>query len=171
MVYGQSRCNVHYLVRLKERAPTRGCTSQLQPLYSTQYKTRGGLDPLQQKWICRHDKQDHWLWWLGPSSLFKILDSNWGPHSVDCFSSPHNKQIHSWFLSPGCEALDVNWGSELNWWVPPLHLVCHAISHACNCNAKGTCMEVCPILACSSSWWPAFSTFQAFSTFNPFVLD
>ena len=32
----------------------------------------------------------------------------------------------SWFWSPGCEAVDtftVNWDNELNWSVPPLHLI------------------------------------------------
>ena len=41
---------------------------------------------------------------------------------------------------PDCEAIGTfttNWGGELNWWFPPLYLVCHTISYALSCQAKG----------------------------------
>ena len=82
-------------------------------------------------------------WSLNPS-VFSFIDASWGPHTVDCFASPYNnqtKRFHSRFWSPGCEAVDtftVNWGSEMNWWLPPQHLVCRTIRHASRCKAKGT---------------------------------
>ena len=82
-------------------------------------------------------------WSLNPC-IFSLLDASWGPHTVDCFASPYNSQLarfHSRFWSPGTEAVDtftVDWGKEVNWWIPPLHLVCRTIHHAANCKAKGT---------------------------------
>ena len=63
--------------------------------------------------------------WRLNKTVFSFLDASWGPHTVDCFVSPHNKQVKrfpSCFWSPGCEAVDtftVNWGNEINWWLPP----------------------------------------------------
>ena len=82
-------------------------------------------------------------WSLNPC-IFHLLDTSWGPHTVDCFASPYNSQMarfHSRFWSPGSEAVDtftVDWGNEVNWWLPPLHLVCRTIRHAAECKAKGT---------------------------------
>ena len=95
-------------------------------------------------------------WSLNPD-IFLVLYANWGPHTIDCFASPENAQLprfHSRFWSPSCEAVDtftVNWGDEINWWVPPLYLVCCTISHASNCRAKGTL--VVPMWK-SSPFWP-----------------
>ena len=89
--------------------------------------------------------------------FFSLLDASWGPHSVDCFASPYNKQLsrfHSRFWSPGCEAVDtftVHWGKEVNWWVPPLYLICRTIRHASKCKAKGTL--VVPAWT-SAPFWP-----------------
>ena len=74
--------------------------------------------------------------------IFQAIDASWGPHSVDCFASSYNAllpRFHGRFWSPGCEAVDtftVNWGNELNWWVPPLHFICRTICHASQCRAK-----------------------------------
>ena len=95
-------------------------------------------------------------WSLDPH-LFQLLDAMWGPHVVDCFASPENAQLprfHSRFWSPGSIAVDtftVNWGKEVNWWVPPLYLVCRTISHAQNCKAKGTLVVT---MWKSSPFWP-----------------
>ena len=95
-------------------------------------------------------------WKLDPD-LFIFLDAMWGPHTVDCFAAPENKQVpryHSRFWSPGSEAVDtftVNWAEEVNWWVPPLYLVCRTISHASNCKAKGTLIVS---MWKSSPFWP-----------------
>ena len=95
--------------------------------------------------------------WSLNGTIFALLDAAWGPHTVDCFASPNNKQLarfHSRFWSPGCEAVDtftVNWGGEVNWWLPPAHLVCRTIQHAANCKAKGTL--VVPAWK-SAPFWP-----------------
>ena len=64
---------------------------------------------------------------------------------MDGFAFPYyNKQVerfHSRFWSSGCEAVDtftINWENEVNWWLPPLYLVCCTIQHAAKCKAKGT---------------------------------
>jgi hypothetical protein len=120
---------------------------------------------LEVEWIPRSENEyadvisriiDYDDWSLNPQ-LFLFLDANWGTHTIDCFASPENAQLprfHSWFWSPGSVAVNtftVNWGEEVNWWVPPLHLVCHTISHALNCKAKGTL--VVPMWK-SAPFWP-----------------
>ena len=95
-------------------------------------------------------------WGIDPQ-FFILLDTCWGPHSVDCFASPHNKKVarfHSQFWSPGCEAVDtftVNWGGEVNWWVPPPYLICRTLRHASNCRAKG--ILIVPVWK-SAPFWP-----------------
>ena len=95
-------------------------------------------------------------WGVDPC-IFQAIDASWGPHSVDCFASSYNAllpRFHSRFWSPGCEAVDiftVNWGNELNWWVPPLHLICRTIRHASQCRAKGT--MIIPAWK-SAPFWP-----------------
>ena len=75
----------------------------------------------------------------------------------DCYALQHNTllpRFHSRFWVPGCEAVDTfttNWGSELNWWLPPLYLVCRTISHALSCQAKGTL--IVPAWK-SAPYWP-----------------
>ena len=82
--------------------------------------------------------------WSLNKVIFSYLDAYWCPHTVDCLASPYNKQVerfHSCFWSPGCEAVDtftVNWGNDVNWWLPPLYLVCHTIQHAAKYKAKET---------------------------------
>ena len=99
---------------------------------------------------------DHDDWSLDPR-LFQVIDASWGPHTVDCFASQHNAllpRFHSRFWVPDCEAVDTfttNWGGELNWWLPPLYLVCRTISHALSCQAKGTL--VVPAWK-SAPYWP-----------------
>ena len=94
-------------------------------------------------------------WSIHPE-LFRLIDSIWGPHTVDCFADQHNKQLprfHS-YLCPGTEAVDtftVNWGYERCWLVPPPHLVSRAICHARACNAHGTLFV--PIWK-SAPFWP-----------------
>ena len=114
--------------------------------------------------------------WSVDLSIFNILNTSWGPHSVDCFATSYNAllpRFHARFWSPGCEAVDtftVNWGGEheVNWWVPPLYLVCRTIRHASSCKARGTLVVpawksapywpiLCPDSICLASfihlWW------------------
>ena len=99
---------------------------------------------------------DHDDWSLDPC-LFQVINTSWGPHTVDCFASQHNAllpRFHSRFWVPGCEDVDTfttNWSNELNWWMLPFYLVCHTISHASFCQAKGTL--VVPAWK-SAPYWP-----------------
>ena len=94
---------------------------------------------LEAKWIPHFQNEkadfvsriiDHDDWSLDP---FQVIDASWGRHTVDCFASQHNTllpRFHSRFWVPSCEAVDTfttNWSSELNWWLPPLHLVFRTI--------------------------------------------
>ena len=87
--------------------------------------------------------QDFDDWKVNPQ-LFAGIDSFWGPHTVDCFTHIENTQLpvfYSRFWCPGSAAVDaftVNWVGEVNWWVPPLHLVDRTIRHAQVCNAVGS---------------------------------
>ena len=82
-------------------------------------------------------------WQLSPK-LFQILDSKWGPHSLDRFASPYNTQLarfnsRSW--SPGAEAIDaftLDWSQENNWLCPPfVCLITKVISDLRACSAQG----------------------------------
>ena len=51
---------------------------------------------------------------------FGVMSRTGGCPLTPCLSDHHSR-----FWSPGCEAVDtftVNWGNELNWWVPPYTL-------------------------------------------------
>ena len=95
--------------------------------------------------------------WHVNNSMFSIVDGQWGPHSVDRFASVYNTKLtrfNSKFWSPGTEAVDaftVNWSNEVNWWVPPVHLIPRTIRHAQVCSAKGTL--VFPAWK-SAAFWP-----------------
>ena len=95
-------------------------------------------------------------WKVNPT-IFQMFDSLWGPHTVDRFASGANTQLsrfNSRFWSPGSEAVDaftVNWGFDVNWWVPPLHIIVHTIRHAQACKAVGTL--VFPVWK-SAYFWP-----------------
>ena len=94
--------------------------------------------------------------WKVDPSWFAVLDTLWGPYTVDCFASCYNKQIsrfYSRFWSPGAEGVDaftVDWQGEVCWWVPPLHLVMRVVKHARRCMATGTL--VVPAWKSASYW-------------------
>ena len=76
--------------------------------------------------------------------LFRVLDSKWGPHTIDQFASYFNTQLprfNSRFWNPGFEGVDAftcNWHGENNWWCPPVYLVPKVLWHAQKTNAIGT---------------------------------
>lgn len=89
--------------------------------------------------------------------LFAAIDSMWGPHTVDVFAHIDNTQLprfYSRFWCPGTVAVDaftVNWAGEVNWWVPPVHLVGRVLRHAELCSAMGSI--IVPAWK-SSAFWP-----------------
>ena len=82
--------------------------------------------------------------WQVSADVFSKFDVLWGPHTVDRFASAYNAHLmrfNSKFWSPGTEAVDaftVDWAAEVNWCVPPLHLIARTIRHAQASRAKGT---------------------------------
>ena len=107
---------------------------------------------LEMTWIPRSSNEqadyisrivDYDDWQVDPE-LFCYLDNVWGPHTVDNFAAHTNWQVpnfHSKFWNPGSSAIDTfttSWQGQINWVVPPVYLVCRAIRHARECNARGT---------------------------------
>lgn len=107
---------------------------------------------LEPEWIPREANEfadylsklvDYDDWMLNPT-VFKELDSQWGPHTIDRFADVHNRQLarfNSRYWYPGTEAVDTftcNWGGENNWWCPPVHLVPRLLKHAEVTKAEGT---------------------------------
>ena len=75
------------------------------------------------------------------SCIFDALEASWGPHSINYFASSYSTLLSCFIVGFGCEAVDiftVSCDNELNWWVPPLHLICRTIRRAAQCRAKGT---------------------------------
>ena len=64
-----------------------------------------------------------WIMMIGAffQSIFRDLDTQWGPHTVDRFASYYNTQFpqfNSQFWNPGSEAVDAfnsNWLGDNNW--------------------------------------------------------
>ena len=82
-------------------------------------------------------------WSLNPE-LFKLLDSRWGPHTVDRFASFYNAQLgrfNSRFWQPNTEAVDAftqDWSVDNNWLCPPVALVVRTVKHLISCKGAGT---------------------------------
>ena len=82
--------------------------------------------------------------WMVNPQFFWWIDSLWGHHTVDRFAHIDNTQLlvfNSRFWRPGSAAVDaftVDWAGEINWWVPPVHLVSRMLRHAEVCRARGT---------------------------------
>ena len=95
-------------------------------------------------------------WMLHPA-IFAQLDSLWGPHSIDRFANPHNRQVerfNSRFWVPETEAVDtfaVDWGSENNRWCPPVGLIPKLIQHVRKTKVRGTLIVSCWL---SALFWP-----------------
>ena len=99
---------------------------------------------LEPKWLPREKySQDDLIsriidyddWRLDPV-VFVDLDKRWGTHIINWFTDTYNRQIsrfNSRLLSPSSEAVDAftcNWGEEINWWCPPIHLITRVLQHA-----------------------------------------
>ena len=113
--------------------------------------------------------------WSLNSSVFDMLDSRWGPHTIDRFSPHHNNQVkkfNSRFFSPGCAGVDAlaqGWGFDNNWLCPPVHLIASSIRHLRNHKGVGTI--VVPEWP-SASFWPLLhDTPSKFAPFIVFIRD
>ena len=100
-----------------------------------------------------HDFDD----WRTNSQLFANIDHLWGPHNVDCFAHIDNTQLpvfYSRFWCPGSAAVDaftVNWSGNVNWLVPPFHLISRTVKLARECGAVGSLLV--PVWK-SAHFWP-----------------
>ena len=95
--------------------------------------------------------------WTTTKSFFDQMNEAWGPFTVDRFASSRNtktKRFNSLYWNPACEAVDAftqDWSKDVNWVVPPVHLVSKALRHARSCVARGTL--VAPYWE-SAAYWP-----------------
>ena len=125
-----------------------------------QYQIR--IEP---SWIPREQNQcadylsriiDYDDWQLNPM-VFSMLDSVFGPHTIDRFASAYNTHLarfNSRYWSPGSEAVDpftVDWAGENNWLCPPIGLIPRVLRHAQHCKAQGTLVVPCWE---SAPFWP-----------------
>lgn len=82
--------------------------------------------------------------WEITDIAFQRLNLNWGPHSVDRFSSNYNNKLtrfNSRWWVPGTEAVnafDQPWSNECNWMVPPPRLASLCLIKLQKEKASGT---------------------------------
>ena len=100
--------------------------------------------------------------WSLSYRLFGFVESRWGPHTVDRFSSYYNAHLprfDSRFWNPGTEAVDAftqDWSCDNNWLCPPIPLVVRAVKHLMSCKGTGTL--IIPEWP-SSVFWPFVNPF------------
>ena len=107
---------------------------------------------LEPEWLPREENQladylsrivDYDDWYLNPE-VFSMLESLWGPHTVDRFANHRNTHLprfnsrYACIDSEAVDAFTVHWGGENNWWCPPPYLIPRVLKHAEVCKAKGT---------------------------------
>ena len=67
--------------------------------------------------------------WGTTVDFFQLLDSLWGPHTVDRFANMNNTKLlrlNSLYWNPGSIAVDAftsDWSGENNWLVPSVSMV------------------------------------------------
>jgi hypothetical protein len=126
---------------------------------------------LEIEWIPRDQNAiaDHlshfvdWDDWQVENWVFQILETNWGPHTVDRFANSENKKTlrftsKVWY--PGCVGVDAfanSWKNENNWIVPPVNLIGRSLQHLFLSRARGT--FVVPFWR-SAKFWPILQAFR-----------
>lgn len=94
--------------------------------------------------------------------LFRSVDKQWGPHTVDRFSSGSTVRVESGrynarFWRPhaeGCIGIDAfshDWSGEVNWLHAPYRLIGKVVQHMLHCKADGTLIVPWWVKA---PWWP-----------------
>jgi len=96
-------------------------------------------------------------------ACFRLLDSIWGPHSIDRFATADSCQplsgryegrFCSLFFHPNAvwtDAFSAPWGSENNWLFPPFEMVGLTLCALRAAGARGTLLIPRDH---SASWWP-----------------
>ena len=113
------------------------------------------------------DKVDVEDWGI-TSCLFKILNTCYGPFTLDAFANFYNNKVdrfYSLFHCPnslGVDAFSYNWAGENVLLVPPVNAVGRALAHHKLCRSKG--VLVAPRWR-SSYFWPLIQdTYACFIT-------
>ena len=76
--------------------------------------------------------------WTVKDSYFHVVNSNWGPCSLDCFASYENYSKSGFNPdSVDVDSLAFSWLGETCWLVPPVSLVIKVILHVCFCQCRG----------------------------------
>ena len=81
--------------------------------------------------------------WGVSNEFFAILNTKWGPFTVDCFANAINakcQKFFSFFLVTGCAGVDAfsfDWANELCLLVPPVPLVGRCLQHLLRCRSQG----------------------------------
>ena len=107
--------------------------------------------------------------WQLTKEFFNILNSRWGPLTLDCFANFYNKKIsrfYSLYNSMGCEGVDAfsyDWKNECCLLVPPVSIVSQTLRHLHLCQSSG--VLVVPFWP-SASFWPLLM-----KEFSPYILD
>ena len=89
--------------------------------------------------------------------IFSLIDSRWGPHTIDLFATPasaHLPRFCSRLYEPAAEATNafsISWKDENAYAFPPPHLIPATLNHAGVCGAQLTL--IVPQWS-SSYWWP-----------------
>jgi len=82
-------------------------------------------------------------------NVFNMLDSLWGPHTIDRFACVYNAKLtrfNSRFYQPESEAVDAftqSWRYDNNWLFPPTTLIPKVINHLIASNGEGTLIVPC----------------------------
>ena len=116
------------------------------------------LIPREQNWVADYLSLivDYDDWGLSPK-VFQIIESNWGPHTVDRFENSTNAKLprfNSRFMDYRSEAIDaftLDWNGENNYYCPHIHLIPRVVFHAASCRC--ICTLVAPEWP-SAIFWP-----------------
>ena len=107
--------------------------------------------------------------WGITTSLFQILNHNYGPFTLDAFANFYNAKVKKFFSlyhCPGLSGVDAfmqDWHGENVLLVPPVNVIGRALSYLKSCRAKGTL--IAPKWP-SSYFWPLLM-----NDFHPLIKD
>jgi hypothetical protein len=91
------------------------------------------------------------------SQLFGLVDSLWGPHTVDLFATLQDRQVQrfcSWGPQPGAlttDALRMSWRGENGWVNPPFSLIFRVLHKV---RLEGSTISLLAPFWPSSPWFP-----------------
>lgn len=105
--------------------------------------------------------------------IFRCLDADWGPHSVDRFACAATRQTMrfcSQYFHPEADWVDafsIPWRNETNWLFPPAttSAISRTISHLCADGARGT------LIVPLSPWSQWRAILRPRDSWAPFVLQ